>query len=224
MLTAPFIYAARKGNAETSGESLAELVMHLSEKQEVILVGHSLGCRVVLEAVRRIAIARERDQRPGGAHVSSVCLMAAAVPTGECDGREARYRRRSDEPKELVLYSGHDWVLRPGYGLAEWFYDSKDGRAVGATGQPEKRWKDGSVGEDPKDTKLGHTQYWKSKTSAKYVGDFLAGVPIREAADRAGPEQLRREQPGRAQDSREMETRDSGDVRTLKWQNCFDPP
>jgi pimeloyl-ACP methyl ester carboxylesterase len=224
ILSAPQIYGERRGTAETSGESLAELVMHLSDTQEIILVGHSLGCRVVLEAVRRIAIAREIHGRTGGAQITSVCLMAAAVPIGDCHGDEAPYRRRDGEPKELVLFSGHDMVLRPGYGIAEWFYDSQKGPAVGATGLPEDRWKDSSLDKNTIDTELGHRHYWDSKRSADYVGDFLAGIPIREATARAGPEQRGREQQRRTQDIRDMDTRDVGDVCTLEWQNCFDPP
>jgi predicted alpha/beta hydrolase family esterase len=70
--------------------------MHLSDKQEVILVGHSLGCRVVLEAVAHIAVEREHG-RTGGAQISSLCLMAAAVPIGDCDGVEAPYKWRAGE-------------------------------------------------------------------------------------------------------------------------------
>lgn len=223
-LNAPQIYAERRANARTSGESLAELILRLSDQQEIILVGHSLGCRVVLEAVRRIAIARKIHGRTGGAQVTSVCLMAAAVPTGDCAGDEAPYRARDGEPKELVLFSGHDVVLRPGYGIAEWFYDSQKGPAVGATGLPEHRWKGGPLDKNPIDTELGHRHYWDSKRSADYVSDFLAGRPIREAKGRSGPEQRVREEQRRTQDVRDMDVRLPGDTREVEWQNCFNPP
>jgi hypothetical protein len=145
--------------------------------------------------------------------------MAAAVPIDACDGPEARYRRRSGEPGELVLFSGHDMVLRPGYWAAELLYDAQEGPAVGATGKPQGRWLD-----DPVDTKLGHLRYWKSERAAELVGDFLAGIPMREAMVRAGPEERGREQPGREQAIREAGTREVGDGLVLRWQNCYDPP
>ncbi len=217
ILNALGVYNERKGNADTSGRSLGELIMQLSPGQEIVLVGHSMGCRVVLEALAYIA--QQRQYREGGAWVSSVCLMAAAVPIDACHGPEARYRERPGEPRELVLYSGHDEVLRPGYKTAEWLYDSQEGPAVGATGQPEGRWLD-----PPIDTGLGHTRYWKSKRSAEPVGRFLDDIPVRETINRAGPEERGREQPGREQAIREAGTRDVGDGLVLRWQNCFDPP
>jgi pimeloyl-ACP methyl ester carboxylesterase len=216
------VYNERKGNADNSGRSLGELIMRLSPEQEIVLVGHSMGCRVVLEALAYVA--QMRLYRPGGARISAACLMAAAVPVGACDGEEARYRRRPGEPTELVLYSGNDWVLRPGYATAEWLYDSSEGPAVGATGQPEGRWLDRTAGANPPvDTNLGHRHYWKSGTSARLVSGFLAGRPPSTTEGRVGPEQRAREQQRREQAVRDEASRDVGDVLALAWQKCFDP-
>jgi pimeloyl-ACP methyl ester carboxylesterase len=219
------LYNARKGNAETSGRSLGELILRMSPEQEVILVGHSMGCRVVLEALAYIA--QMRQYRVGGARVSTACLMAAAVAIGECDGDEAPYRRRAGEPTELVLYSNKDRVLnsRLGYKAAEWLYDSQEGAAVGATGQPNARWLESPKSTNlPENTELGHLHYWDSKESARRVGRFLAGRPATEAAARAGPEERSREQPRHEQPARAPATRAAGDVRTLPWLKCFNPP
>jgi esterase/lipase superfamily enzyme len=228
MLGALGVYNARKGNADNSGRSLGELIMRLSPEQEVILIAHSMGCRVVLEAVAYIA--QMRQHRPKeGARVSTACLMAAAVPIEACDGDEARFRRRPGEPTEFVLYSESDRVLAgwgpvSGFAVAEWLYDSQEGPAVGATGQPEGRWVDRPADANrPVDTKLGHRHYWESSTSARLVGNFLAGTPARKTASRSGPEERAREQPCRDQAARQDDTREVGDVPALPWQKCFNP-
>lgn len=229
------VYTERKGEAKTSGQSLGELIMQLPPTQEIMLVGHSMGCRVVLEALYYIAFERHK-QRQGGAFVSAACLMAAAVGVGECDGAGAPFRRRDGEPRELVLYSEHDGVLGghevllglgksvSGFKVAEWLNDSQVGPAVGATGEPVARWLDRPAGTNhPQDTGIGHTKYWAHKVSARLAGDFLAGVPAGEAAGRVGPEELTREQERREQAARADSTRELGNVRSLPWQNCWDP-
>jgi hypothetical protein len=217
ILGAANVYSTRRDGAIISGQSLGELIMRLSPQQKVTLVAHSMGCRVLLEALAHCS----KEQRKGrsGAQIVAACLMAAAVPTTECEGPEEDYRLRPGEPRELVLFSSNDEVLRPGFRIGEWLYDSKEGPAVGATGLPDGRWSVGSI-----DTTLGHTRYWKDRRSVNLVDKFLSGGPINEIMSRAGPEERTWQQPRRDQVAREVSTRDVGDGDVLEWQNCFDPP
>src|SRR6185369_5317013 len=77
---------------------------------EIIFVAHSLGCRVVLEALRELLDGRAPDAESH--RVPGVCLMAAAVPTFMVDGN-ARLAGAAMVPRaSYVLHSRADMVLR----------------------------------------------------------------------------------------------------------------
>ncbi|MDH3459675.1 MAG: alpha/beta hydrolase [Burkholderiaceae bacterium] len=96
------VYPFAVGTAKKAGPVLANFLGRLPNLEIVHFIGHSLGCRVVLEAIRALA-ARPR--------VGKVCLMAAAVPVFQVEwgGRLESAMVRAQQV--LVLYSGRDIVL-----------------------------------------------------------------------------------------------------------------
>ena len=102
--------------AREAGTRLATYLASLPQLQRVHFLGHSLGCRVVLETIRAL-------QAQGSLAIGRVCLMAAAVPTFmvEPDGRLADSLRACE--RVLILYSDADRVLRfafpPGQSVAD---------------------------------------------------------------------------------------------------------
>ena len=86
-----------------AGMSLANFIAKRLPDQEVVLIGHSLGCMVVLECLAHL-----REEHEGrGAKVTAVCLMAAAVPTSLCEGDE-EFSEAYPGRREEVLHSSTD--------------------------------------------------------------------------------------------------------------------
>lgn len=119
-------YSTAVGVAPAAGQALAH---HLRRRSDVLVVhflAHSLGCRVVLETLRALAV-------EGGPKVGKVCLMAAAVPTYmTCPGGDL-YGALTLPQALRVLYSPADTVLAgafpPGQMLAgEGFLPTAVGR------------------------------------------------------------------------------------------------
>ena len=148
---------------------------------EVVFVAHSLGCRVVLEALRELldgsSEENERDRVP------CVCLMAAAVPTFMIDEGERLERAAALPQASYVLHSRSDavlqWAFRGGQGAASLLVtlgftgaledteraDSEGvyPEAVGRNGRPRSVWLRRA------DTGLGHSGYWKHRSTAPTV-------------------------------------------------------
>jgi pimeloyl-ACP methyl ester carboxylesterase len=97
-----FVYPFAVGTARKAGPILADFLGRMPNLEIVHFIGHSLGCRVVLETILALAA------RP---QVGRVCLMAAAVPVFQVEwgGRLESAMVRAQQV--LVLYSGSDIVL-----------------------------------------------------------------------------------------------------------------
>src|SRR4051794_24091940 len=65
--------------AYTSGQMLSEQWLSDRRGKRIVLIAHSLGCRVALEAVRWL-----RTHSVAGVEIDAVFLMAAAVPVRQC--------------------------------------------------------------------------------------------------------------------------------------------
>lgn len=142
----------------------------------VSVVAHSLGCRLILEAIA------DGVFTPGSApHLSLVLLMAAAVPvdlvrTGHLGTRVAAGRTR---PSEIViLHSWADAVLRwafpVGQGIA-WNLRIETAwhrEAVGRWGEPFRP----GTGVTPFPTGYGHSDYWSGRTTAWMLTNRVGGT------------------------------------------------
>lgn len=119
---------------------------------EIFFIGHSLGCRVILETIKRVVAS-------GAAiDVGGICLFAGAVPVHFLT-RGAPLRGSADRTaRKYCLYSHRDLVLSssfpPGQIAAGEFPAYGWPVAIGLTGWPNEVW------TVAKRTKFGHGGYW----------------------------------------------------------------
>ena len=155
---------------------LADYLRTRHDVQVVHFLAHSLGCRVVLEALAELA------GNGGGPPVGKVCLMAAAVPVAMlCPG--GRLERALARAREvLVLYSPDDLVLAAAF---------PPGQTLAGTGEgffPEAVGHAGSVPalvQRQQIVDAGHGHYWghddkpAARQAAEAVRAFLGfGQPV----------------------------------------------
>jgi pimeloyl-ACP methyl ester carboxylesterase len=192
-------YSARVPVAIGSGQRLAQFLHEdelLTEKKNLYIVAHSLGCRVALEALNEIGRFKEYK----GPVVRAVALLAAAVPVEYCLPDTGEYKRMSSMDQH-VFFSRHDMVLFGPFGPGQFFFGER-GHAVGRNGGPGERW------QGTTDTKLGHGDYWEDRHKvAPGVGQILSGGPVKPP-ERHLPET----QPVAAEppSSRTMDERETG--------------
>ena len=179
-------YPLQIRRATEAGGRLARILADLAggHTREVVLVAHSLGSRVVLEAARVL-----KTLPPPVPEVVGVVLMAGAVPEGEVGTGDpfARIERVLGRPVEVVLYSGHDWVLRVAFPLGQTVRTDQLARpilprAVGLRGGPSGRW---DHGHDM--APFGHGDYWTHRSSAERVSGMFGRSPVRHLGERSLP-------------------------------------
>ncbi len=161
-----------KASAALLAEFLAAVVPPGPWPLLVVLICHSLGCRVGLELVARtVGLEPAIDFR--------ACLMAAAVPVRFVEERGALRRAADALRRVLVLYSRADLVLGVAFRVGEalafegWFPE-----AVGWAGAPSGLWGPAAVPMPG----YGHGSYWPRQETATQVTAFLG---------RAGPHEIR---------------------------------
>jgi hypothetical protein len=177
-------YPLRIITAKTGGRYLADWIGAAPEGARFTIVAHSLGCRLVLEAIHQLRAVGNFGR------IRAVCLMAAAVP--ERFIREEQLGPRlSDMTGWHILYSQGDTVLRWAFPAGE--TDAPFEYAVGLYGQPFERWKQVNASAKEMCHTNGqanfykHEDYWgggKRKPahsmSAEYVGAMLSGTLKRQ--------------------------------------------
>jgi pimeloyl-ACP methyl ester carboxylesterase len=140
----------------------------------VSLVGHSLGCRLVLEALKIVF-----EEGRAWPDVRLVCLMAAAVPVDLLESGMALESAARQAKTLVLLYSFLDDVLHytfPSGQAAAFLFGIEEasyGRAVGRFGLPE------AISPNRIEEQLGHGDYWRQESGvASLVASFLgAAVP-----------------------------------------------
>lgn len=192
-----FAYAEKIGVAETCGETLARWIARAPRGTTFSLIGHSLGCRLVLCAVKELRRQNEIHR------LKAVCLMAAAVPVssvvkdtlGPVAGESLKWR---------VLFSRGDGVLTGAFPLGQtvgaiFYRNTRFGNeAVGLTGEPQAVWRDRWELYDSRTpvegaNYYGHSWYWPggrnylrkaSRTSsAPEPHDDISGRGLRNNGD-----------------------------------------
>jgi alpha-beta hydrolase superfamily lysophospholipase len=160
--------------AVDAGALLARWLAERRTGLRVVVVAHSLGCRLSLDALDRLAeSAAELDRL--GAKVVGLVLMAAAVPVGMCKPQTGRFGFRPGYRSECVLYSRSDGTLERAF----WLGQAKAGeallgRAVGYTGEPRQRWTQERI-----HTGHEHNEYFDSTRAASAVAWLLGYRPAR---------------------------------------------
>lgn len=138
----------------------------MRKRQQIYIVAHSLGCRVVLETLLAI---RERPHYRGP-KVLGVALLAAAVRVSDCRPG-GPFQPLSRLRREAVYFSRSDKALRPlAFGVGQLLAGEK-GKAVGREGKPDDRWK------PDEDLGLDHGEYWGSPEVAARVSRLLGAGP-----------------------------------------------
>jgi len=103
------VYPKAVGTARDAGKKLADYLIGLDNQPTINFIGHSLGCRVVLETIL------EMKERHREALVGKLCLMAAAVPVFMLYDGE-RLDEAGYVPKKILnLMSKSDRVLHAAF-------------------------------------------------------------------------------------------------------------
>ncbi len=216
-------YPWRVETAISAGVKLAEYLQKIAGKRnpelQVQFVGHSLGCRVVLSAVKELA---KDDQN---VPVVRLLLMGAAVPVGDCaeEGRwpdkvsdlfGAAQGSEVSENSDVILYSRNDRVLSVLFPLGERLARRRDPEssgsfeAVGLKGGPGRpRWT-----KEIDSCGIKHTDYLSDRSALRYVAELLGRLIDRQLAER--PE-CKRSLGERQPDQRRLASRITSRVRGL---------
>jgi pimeloyl-ACP methyl ester carboxylesterase len=178
----PAAYPWLKNVAVDTGEALFQSVMaeHAVGRgsEELIIVAHSLGCRVTLEFLERL----HRAGRPARLRRVVVILMAAAVPV-EMDTLIRRAVSASDSV--VVLHSSSDWALKLWFRFGQTFAgEGHMPEAIGLNGLPH----DPGWAGDWQMIGFGHSDYWVSNETAEIIGLALRrhvpGIVLRNDPER----------------------------------------
>jgi esterase/lipase superfamily enzyme len=158
-----------------SGDRLARFLHNdprVGKHQQLYVVAHSLGCRVILQAL--LTISEEFGEDYNGPAITDVALLAAAVSSTACRP-DIGYFLPLPRTREHVFYSDRDTALRPRYfdvGQRVSGEPYERGSAVGRTGMPDRRW----YASGP--TCLDHKEYWRAGSIARAVGGILGTAPV----------------------------------------------
>jgi pimeloyl-ACP methyl ester carboxylesterase len=183
-----FCYPSKIPVARTSAARLAGFLAGLRGPGggpiEVTLVGHSLGCRVILELLEDLSW--QRDAR---AVVRVVVLMAAAVPTDLLEAG-GQLRRSALAPYHRHVYHSDDdrvlrWAFPAGQAAAQLtgHEPARSLEAVGLHGNPRSY---PSRSRDLHGNR--HADYWKDRRAVGQVATLLGSAIPRVLEPRTLPE------------------------------------
>jgi pimeloyl-ACP methyl ester carboxylesterase len=196
-------YPKTIAKARATAGILADYLVTRTDVHNLSFIGHSMGCRVVLETIK------ELKARNHPTPIRKVCLMAAAVPTYFVfppDGSLDAALHAADQSR--MLFSPDDgvlaWAFGPGQTLAgEGFFPTAIGRYGDVPLSPGKV-------DRIHIQNAGHSDYWGHKddapsgASATELSKFLA-IGRQLQTVRATPPPPQREGPRpRAQPARRI--------------------
>jgi hypothetical protein len=173
------VYSRAVGHARLTAARMCELLDSMPSLLEVEFMGHSLGCRIILETLEILR------QRRYGPVVRRVCLMAPAVPMemlepgGKYHGLLAKLA--ADGTRMLVLHSREDRVLHLAFGAGQALAgpDERSVRALGREGPSPLLPGYHATLDDRQMSGANHGDYWGhsgtgiARESARIAGRFL---------------------------------------------------
>lgn len=151
-------FSVRIPEATHAGTLLAQVLSEL-DAPEIVIIAHSLGCRLALSALLQMKLTGWYKGPP----VRHAFLMAAAVPEAECDGAGRFAHNRTADAKQVVYFSEKDSVLKGPFPLGSELYQGIGGPAVGRSGGPGARW------DERRWTGRDHGGYWDSDLVAQTI-------------------------------------------------------
>jgi pimeloyl-ACP methyl ester carboxylesterase len=161
-LVTAYFYYKQVPKAIRYGKLLGDYILQLRtelQETEVILIGHSLGCRLILEALSHIEPHAPRWKVP------AVLLMAAAVPESAVVLGGALRAGVEFSPYRFALFSHRDSALWGCFPAGQLL--AGDGgpapKAVGWRGGPEGCW------TGRQSTQLSHGEYWENDVTTPNV-------------------------------------------------------
>ena len=185
-------YPLEVHRAKESAARLADYLRGLrgpgGGRSEIAIVAHSLGCRVVLEALEILARNRH-DLQP---RVTFLCLMAAAVPVEMLYPDDQLRRGFYLSERRLVLHKEGDAVLGLAFpvGQALAYRRRIEPRvyrhAVGLRGEPLE-----AVGERCPMGGMQHGAYWNDTKTADMISLAMGTVVRRSPPQRRRPARWR---------------------------------
>ena len=159
-LVSPLFYPWIVKNAPATGQALARLLHAAagSERLEVAIVSHSLGCRVVAELLKALPAG-------SGARVTRIAFFAAALGIDKLEDRRAgslgEVLSARIEDAALSLYSGSDMVLALAFPLGQTLAPGDEGFMPVALGHA--LWTSSAVPgvlNQAQNANAGHSSYW----------------------------------------------------------------
>ena len=181
-------YPTEIPDARESAERLAAYlsqVARINPALELTLVGHSLGCRLILEMLGRF----ESGASKPAPFIRRILLMAAAVPTALSEPGKRLQKAGAQARERLVLFSPDDIVLGlafpAGQSLARLlkYEDHFYFEAVGLNGHPES-----FASEKPLQAcGNGHSDYWKDEDAASYLAQKMGAAVSNRLKERCLP-------------------------------------
>jgi len=173
------VYSGAIGHAHGTATELAAMLRRMPNLLDLSFIGHSLGCRVILETIDHLL--KAADAPP----IRRVCLMAPAVPMEklepEGDFHATLTQLAANGTEILVLHSRQDKVLQFAFpiGQAMGGPGEKSDRALGREGPNPMLPGYGGTLDEMQMGGADHGDYWgHSKKpiafeSAKRAGRFF---------------------------------------------------
>lgn len=186
------LYPSRVRTAISAGVELGKYLTDIADRNpdmRVQFVGHSLGCRVVLSAVKQLS---QEQKVP----VVRVLLMGAAVPESDCaqpgpwpekvsDLFGAAQGQEVSRNSDVILYSRDDEILGKTFRTGELLVRphgpklSGSREAVGLKGGPPDRWT-----ENVELCGLKHGDYVRKRRALRHVAALVGPLVVRQMEER----------------------------------------
>lgn len=183
----PLSYSFEGRDADdTAFELCRYLHDNLRAGAEISFIAHSLGCRVAMETIKRLAV-KGRD-------VDQVCLMAAAIDDDSISAPQVYKVAGSQAQRVASLSSKKDTILHYAYPAGDLlqaflFWKDSNGQALGYHG-PRKHRKSSTLvpanmldERIPKNKKVSHGDYLpgeqtssKEFAAAKFADEVIGGA------------------------------------------------
>ena len=187
----PFFYSIKIDHAKDCSNPMYQFLLDLEKKKdnalELIIIAHSLGCRLILETLKKLI----EDDNFKGKIKFILVLMAAAIPV-ELVKNNQSYRSFIKEKvhKKIVLYSKDDKILSKAFPFGQTINSIENTNfpeAVGLNGNPN----DGLWSYSKYMKGFDHGSYWKKKETAKVIAyelgerkflslNYRSSIPMRK--------------------------------------------